>query len=201
LLLAIPILMLPSTLVLAFPDENPAPNRAGGVSVVVFVIVALAFEALLKAIRQGVPGRGGQRLALASGLLLAVFALGHNYTMTFNLFPTQYGPSVWNTTELGQVIEQFTDTVGSPDQAWVVAYPHWVDTRLVGIHAGFPIKDFAIEPQDLNTTIPIASPKLFLLKLEDQEALDLLTILYPEGNASIFTADVPSQSFHVFYVP
>jgi hypothetical protein len=41
LLLAVPMLMLPSILSLAYPAENPAPNRAGGALVPVFVIVGL----------------------------------------------------------------------------------------------------------------------------------------------------------------
>src|SRR5581483_5374586 len=50
LLLSIPILLLPSILSLAFPDENPALNRAGGALMPVFVIVALALDGLLSAI-------------------------------------------------------------------------------------------------------------------------------------------------------
>jgi hypothetical protein len=201
LLLAIPILMLPTSLSLAFPAENPAPNRAGGAAVAVFILAALAFEAFLRALRKGIPGKMGFRLALVLGLVLAVFAMGHNYSMTFSTFPEQYRPSVWNTSELGAVMEQFTDTVGSPDQAWVVAYPHWVDTRLVGINAGFPIKDFAIAPEDLEITLLAPSPKLFLVKLEDQASLDLLADLYPTGESSLYDAVIPTKSFHIFYVP
>ncbi|HKJ26937.1 MAG TPA: glycosyltransferase family 39 protein, partial [Anaerolineales bacterium] len=201
LLLAVPILMLPSTLVLAYPEENPAPNRAGGAAVIVFILAALAFEALIRAIRNGVQGKVGQRVAVGLGVVLLLFAIGHNYTMTFENYAERYKQSTWNTTELGAVIEQFTDTVGTVDQAWVVAYPHWVDTRLVGINAGFPIKDFAIDPQDLGLTQSTSSPKLFLVKLEDQDALDTLSILYPEGTASLYTSSVPTHSFHVFYVP
>ena len=99
-------------------------------------------------------------------LALLLFAAGHNYMMTFDNFATRYEQSAWNTSELGAVIEQFTDTVGTADQAWVVAYPHWVDTRLVGINAGFPIKDFAIDAGNLEQTLDVPSPKLFVVKLE-----------------------------------
>lgn len=201
LLLAVPILMLPSTLVLAYPEENPAPNRAGGAAVVVFIIAAFAFEALLRAIRTGVKGKTGQRVMVGFCLALALFAAGHNYTMTFENYATRYEMSAWNTSELGAVIEQFTDTVGSPDQAWVVAYPHWVDTRLVGMNAGFPIKDFAIDAEALGNTLDVPSPKLFLIKLEDEAALGILSELYPEGEASLYTSSVPTHSFHVYYVP
>ncbi|MEJ2757825.1 MAG: hypothetical protein P8046_05010, partial [Anaerolineales bacterium] len=120
LLFGIPILMLPSTLVLAFPQENPAPNRAGGAAVVVFVLVALGLEAILRSIRQQTGGKTGQRVMITAGIFLALIAVNHNYGMTFDQFPKQYDAGSWNTSELGAVIEQVTDTVGSADQAWVV---------------------------------------------------------------------------------
>ena len=46
LLLSVPLLMLPSILSLAFPDENPALNRAAGAIVPVFVIIAIALDGL-----------------------------------------------------------------------------------------------------------------------------------------------------------
>lgn len=201
LLFGLPVLMLPSTLVLAFPQENPAPNRAGGAAVVVFILVALALEAILRSIRQNVKRRAGQGLMAVAGVLLALIAIGHNYNLTFNQFPKQYTAGSWNTSELGAVIKQFTDTVGSPDQAWVVAYPHWVDTRLVGINAGFPTRDFAIWPEDFGLTQTITSPKLFLLKPEDEAGLAALEELYPDGQLSLYDAELLTKDFFIYFVP
>ena len=47
LLVSVPLLMLPSILSLAFPDENPSLNRTGGAIIPVFLIAALALEGLL----------------------------------------------------------------------------------------------------------------------------------------------------------
>jgi hypothetical protein len=201
LLIGLPVLMLPSTLVLAYPAENPAPNRAAGAAVVVFVLAALGIEAVLRAVRKNISGPVGNRVALLLGLFLVLIAMGHNYTLTFDTFPGQYGPSVWNTSELGAVVEQFTDTVGSSDQAWVLAYPYWVDTRLVAINAGFPNKDFAIWPEDLDQTLFVPSPKLFLVKIDDSAGLDILEATYPEGKSSVYEGRYPSQSFIIYYVP
>ena len=44
LLLLIPLLMLPSILSIAFPDENPSLNRSGGAIIPVFIIIAIAIE-------------------------------------------------------------------------------------------------------------------------------------------------------------
>jgi hypothetical protein len=201
LLIAIPILMLPSTLALAYPQENPAPNRAGGAAVVVFIIIALALEAIFRSIKEQITGKTGARFAWIVVGVLALISLTANYSMTFNTYKDQYTNRAWNTSELGAVIEQFIDTVGSPDQAWVVAYPHWVDTRLVGINAGQPTRDYAIWPEEIGHTQAIQSPKLFLFKLEDENARETLEDLYPEGAVSLYTSEVPSHSFFIYYVP
>ena len=201
LLLAVPILMLPSTLVLAYPQENPSPNRASGAAVVVFIIAALALESVFQAVKQQMHGKTGTRLAWLLVAVLALASARGNYTMTFKTYKDQYTRSAWNTSELGAVIEEFIDTIGAPDQAWVVAYPHWVDTRLVGINAGQPERDYAIWPEEIETTLAIESPKLFLFRMDDNQASEVLEQLYPQGTVSLYTSDIPSHSFFVYYVP
>jgi NADH:ubiquinone oxidoreductase subunit 6 (subunit J) len=201
LLLGLPVLMLPSTLVLAFPHENPAPNRAGGAVVVVFVLAAMGIEAVLRAIRMKLEGKAGLRTAVVIGLALVLIVVGHNAVKTFETYPAQYRLNAKNTSDLGAVIQQFTDTVGTQDQAWVVTVPHWVDTRLVGMNAGFPIKDFAIWAEDLDQTLTVPSPKLFLVKLDDEDGLSALIEMYPQGRYSLYEAEIPFQSFFIFYVP
>ncbi|HEX9027834.1 MAG TPA: glycosyltransferase family 39 protein, partial [Anaerolineales bacterium] len=65
LLVSIPLLMLPSILSLAFPAENPQLSRTGGAFVVAFVLVAIALDGLLEAIRRSFTEPAGTRLALA----------------------------------------------------------------------------------------------------------------------------------------
>lgn len=202
LIAAIPVLQLPSTLSLAFPGENPAPNRAGGTMVVVFVLAAIGLETLLRGMREKIGGTAGSRVAAAAGFLLVFTAMNVNYRMMFEVFSQQYRSSVWNTSELGAVVEQFTDTGGGPDNAWVVSYPHWVDTRLVAINAGFPKKDLGVWPEDIEAaTQSVTGPKLFLYKPEDIEAGEVLAELYPEGRLSLYEARLAPQNFFVYYVP
>ena len=121
--------------------------------------------------------------------------------MTFETYKDQFTHSAWNTSELGAVVEQFNDTVGSYDQAWVVAYPHWVDTRLVGINSGQPQRDYAIWPDEIENTLAIPSPKLFIYKLNDDAAHAVLEELYPEGIVSLYSSDVPAHNFFIYFVP
>jgi hypothetical protein len=201
LLLTVPILMLPSTMALAYPMENPAPNRSGGALVVIFLIAAIALETLLRGIKQTMGGIPGKRAAWVIGGLLVFIAAAQNHGLTFDKFRDQYLGNAWNTSELGAVIENFTRTVGHPDRTWVVAFPHWVDTRLVGINAGYPTKDYAIWPDEIETTLDIPGPKLFLVKPEDPVALEVLQETYPNGASSLHVSDVLYKDFYIYFVP
>ena len=59
LLLSIPLLMLPSILSLAFPDENPSLNRTAGAIIPVFILIALALDGLLSSLNTNLGKRAG----------------------------------------------------------------------------------------------------------------------------------------------
>lgn len=201
LLVALPFLMLPSTLSLAFPEENPAMNRASGAFIAGFLICALGLDALLHGVKDKLGGKLGLRVAQALGTIILLFALALNCQLFFTDYLQEYDLHSWNTSELGQVIADYAGSFGSLDNAWVVAYPHWVDTRLVGMNAGNTARDYGIWPDQLSNTLAIAPPKLFLLKPEDSVGLDTLELLYPDGLVSTYASRVPGKEFLVFFVP
>lgn len=200
LLLAIPVLQLPSTLALAFPRENPALNRTGGAAVVVFLLAALALDAVWQALAAARPpfGRG---LALALLALLLSFSTAQNADLVLNRFAAQYDAGTWNSSEMGAVIRDFAlANHGAFDHAWIVPYPYWVDTRLPAIWDGIPYGDFAKWRDDLPSTLDVPAPKLFIVKDDDQETLDALQTLYPNGILQLYIARVPHHDFWTFYV-
>ena len=203
LLLAIPILLLPSILSLAFPDENPALNRAAGALVPAFLLVALALDSLLSAI-------GSERKWMTwsvAGLLLFISA-SQNFDIVFRQFDQNFRNGAWNSSEMGAVIKQFGLTYGETDTAWVVPFPYWVDTRLPGVWAGIPNRDFAKWPDELADTLQLSGPKLFIVKANlqdpganDQASLDILKGLYPQGSLSLHQSSVPGHDFWIYFVP
>lgn len=199
LLLAVPLLQLPSTLSLAFPDENPALNRMGGALVPVFVIAALALDGFMRALERGWRNSGTWAAWTVTGALL-VFSASQNYDLVFRQYQDVYRQSAWNTSEMGQVIGDFARRVGHPDTAYVVAFPHWVDTRLVGINAGFPLIDFAIWPENIPATQADVRPKLFLVRPDDEQGLATLHSVYPQGVEQPYTSQVPGHNFTMYYV-
>jgi hypothetical protein len=200
LLAAVPMLMLPSIMSLAYPDENPAMNRAGGALVAVFLICALGFDSLLHGIRDRLGGRAGVRIAAGIGGALMLVSAFANYGLVFERYNQQYTQSSWNTSEMGAVIADFAEGPGSLDQAWVISFPHWVDTRLVAINAGNPGRDYGIWPDTLATTLETPLPKLFLLRPDDAEGLSTLQSLYPQGSAQLYQSAQANKDFLVFSV-
>lgn len=200
LILSVPVLMLPSILSLAFPNENPALNRTGGAIVPVFIILGLSLEGFLKAIQQTLGRARGKWTSWAAGVLLLGIILNQNYDLVFKQYYQQYEMSSWNTSELGEVLRTFSETMGSLDTAWVVAFPHWVDTRLVGINAGNPTHDYAISPDQLAVTVDDPRAKLFIINPADQASIDNLKNLYPQGWLKLYPSRVPTKDFWIFVV-
>jgi hypothetical protein len=200
LILSIPLLMLPSILSLAFPSENPTLNRTAGALVPVFLIIGLSFEGLLTNIENRISRPVNKAVVVAMGIIFLLWAGYQNYDLVFNQFEQNYRQSAWNTSEIGGAIRDFTESIGSQENAFVVAYPHWVDTRLVGINAGFPTRDFAIWPDDLSKTLNSGGSKLFIIKNDDMESLVILQDLYPDGIVQRYTSADNNKDFFQYFV-
>ena len=202
LLLAVPLLMLPSILSLAFPLENPAPNRASGAMFAVFLIIGLSLDGLLNSLKS-------RRLAGLATIILFGIAAAQNHSLVFIQYQEQYALSAWNTSEMGRALSRFAATTGSLESSWVVKSAHWVDTRLVGIHAGSPKRDFGIDLVDIPATISDTGPKLFLVRhfarpedrSEEEQALLILTQVYPMGWAQMYSSRYSGKDFWMFFVP
>lgn len=213
LLLSIPLLALPSILSLAFPTENPALNRAGGAYVPVFVVAALALDGLVSAaLNTGLAGLGRGKLRAGFSWGLAVVLLTwsgvQNYDLVFHQYYDSFRTRAWNSSEMGAVIKEFDKTYGQTDSVWIVPFPYWVDTRLPGVWAGIPNRDFAVWRDNLPETVQLPGPKLFMVKANpqapetnDQETLDALRELYPQGTLELHDSDVIGHDFWIYSVP
>jgi hypothetical protein len=102
---------------------------------------------------------------------------------------------------MARVIRSFAESVGDVDSAYVVAYPYWVDTRLIGFSAGYPTKDFALWPDHFVETLENPRAKLFLINIQDQASLDTLKSMYPQGQLRLYLSQVQTKDFWLFFVP
>jgi hypothetical protein len=197
LLVSVPVLIMPSVLSLAFPAENPALNRAGGASVTVILISALALEGLVAGL-----GSEKRRVYIAYALTGVLFAASayQNFDIVFDKFDKNFRAGAWNTSEMGMQISAFRDKYGQTDSVWVVPYPYWVDTRLPGVWAGIPNRDFALWPENFPETLSVPAPKMFILWHEDVEAEKALKELYPNGVLTVYTSAYENKDFLIFMV-
>lgn len=202
MLLCVPFLMLPSSLSIAFPDENPCLNRTGAAVIPIFIISSFGFCYLVESIIEKIRRPG------ISILLPILFAFGittgiciSNYHLVFQDYRVNYDRNALNTRQIGSVIKGFADSVGDYESAFVIPYPYWVDTRLVGINAGVPRKDYALARDMISSVGNAAHPLLFIYKEDDLETAKSLNQLYPDGKAILQESIYPGKSFYSFLVP
>jgi heme/copper-type cytochrome/quinol oxidase subunit 4 len=200
-LLSIPVLMLPSILSLSFPGENPSLNRSAAAIVPVFLVAALALDSLWTSLESASASIWNKRFAWAAGMFLIVWASLQNYDLVFNQYRTQYDLSAWNTTEMGEVVRSFAELTDSVDTAWLVGYPHWADSRLVMINAGYPTRDNGFLPPNFPDILEDPRPKLFLVNLNDLASLEALKSRYPDGWVKEFDSKYENKNFMLFFVP
>lgn len=200
-LLSIPLLMMPSILSLSFPGENPSLNRSAAAIVPVFLVAGLAMDSLWTALESASASIWNKRFAWVTGIFLIAWASLQNYDLVFNQYRTQYDLSAWNTSEMGEVVRNFTELTESTDTIWLVGYPHWADSRLVMINAGFPTRDNGFLLPDFPDILEDPRPKLFLVNLNDLAATETLKSRYPDGWLMEYDSKYENKNFMLFFVP
>src|SRR5581483_11957720 len=117
---AIFILLLPSTLALAFPEENPSVVRAGGVAPFVMIVAALPIAMWWRQFaRLGSGFLGG---VLVYGVL--VLAAVINFNLYFYRYDDEFRRASWNSTEIADTLRQFAVEHNDWEHIYVVSYPH-----------------------------------------------------------------------------
>lgn len=191
-LASIVVLQLPSTLSLAFPNENPAPNRSGAAAVPAVLLAAWAGSVLWQASRAlGVRGR---RVAWGGLALLAFVCVLENGKLIVDYGSSNRANS-FDTGAMARVVNAFLREGGSIERVFVVRVPHWVDTRLPALLAGIPHRDLGLDREQLRGVLAAKGPKLFLVKDDDVEAQEGLRSTAPEARWVQRQTDAPNTWF------
>ncbi len=117
-------------------------------------------------------------------------------------YDAQYRRASWNSSEVAATMLDFARSGGSLDHAWVVAYPHWVDTRNVAINLGDIEWDNVVwhvgEMPD-----PTGDPaaRLYILDPRDTPNQTALRALFPNGIQRVYTSRTAGKEYIAFYVP
>ena len=201
ILVSIPLLLMPSILSLAFPEENPSLNRPAAAMVPVFLLAGVGMDAILGSMKKAFKSKGGSLFVAFLTVILLFISASANYGLVFDKYAQQFRLGAWNTSDIGRVIDNYANSVGDYESAYVIPYPHWVDTRLVGINAGQPRKDYALPRDMIEQVTEIPGQKLFIFRYDDREAFDTLTNIYPIGILSYFESELPGRDFYMLLVP
>ncbi len=198
LLTALVIMLLPSTLSLAFPNENPSNARTGGAVPLVSIVAALPVAWLAGLLSQT---RSRVTAAAFVMVLLAIIACV-NYVRYFRDFDASYRQFSWNSDEVAQVIRGFANSVGDFGHAYIMLYPHWIDTRNVAINMGQIEWDQTLpNAEAARTQTRDASNKLYILNVNDSTNLAQLQGIFPNGQLRTFHSRTPGHDFQLWYVP
>lgn len=207
ILLSIFVMLLPSILSIAFPGENPSVVRTGGVIPLAMMIAALPLgwvhHRLLSLPTLLSLPRFSQWLAGLVTAVVLIAATFLNYHWYFVAYDAHYQNTVWNTVEMGQVIQEFVQNGGNLANAYHVPFPHWADTRLIGLNAGDITWNNSLgNLDDIWPNVQDPAAKLFILHVDDQQNLYRLQAFFPRGQAQRFYSVNPNgKDFILFYVP
>jgi len=201
LVLSIIVLLLPSVLSIAFPEENPSLSQASGAIVPTFIIIGLTIYLFLTTIWDKLPKKIGSIVAVSFGLILILLSSLQNYDLVFKQYKQNYLNSAPNISEIANVLEQFNNTSGSFDNAWILGYPHWIDSKLVAITLNEINRDFTIWPESIEQTKINPEAKMFLLNTADDAGKQSIMENYPEGTLWEYSSEQVGKNFLVFFVP
>ena len=212
--LGIMVMLLPSALTLAYQIENPSFTRASGTIPLVFIIAGYPLAQLGYYISNAMPRRRvGTGLALL--LMIPIIALAGrvNYETFFEVYRESYSTSWKPYTAMSQPMQAFAQGEGSYGNAFLIAYPHWLDHRILGTSAGdIRWNNGLANRQDLfafidnNAGTPYqydsSKPLFFMYNSLDVETSDWLRTLFRDGEERLAVVEEnPSLNFLVFTAP
>ncbi len=203
LLVSFFVMLLPSILSLAFPQENPSVARAGGAIPFVMIIVAIPLAGAVKRLWGDGRPAGAARVYLLAGvcLLLATATWG-SYRWYFVDYAAHTRYSLWNATQMGEAVRDFLTAGGEMDNVYHLPYPHWVDTRNIAINAGDVTWQNDVTDLGLLRVHAVnPAAKLYLVHPADADALAALRAVYPTHRRQLYDSGLEGKDFWLFFVP
>jgi hypothetical protein len=197
-LVAIPILLLSSTLALAFPQEVPSAARSYLVSPLVFLLSASGLMAVRHLVARAVcPAASAVVIAV---LMLLVTAENNGLVQEYDL---RYRATVPNSIEIAHTVQEAEQELGiTQDQVFLLGTSHWLDHRNVAFELG----DIGwAETNHLTVLTPLPllgpeSPSLFVFNLGDKARIAQLWQRWPDGTGAVALSSRPGKAFGLFFV-
>ncbi|MCY3573076.1 MAG: hypothetical protein OXH48_02535 [Chloroflexi bacterium] len=205
--------MLPSALALSFSIEVPSLTRGNTAITPLYLIAALPLALICRQIYRCLPKRLGWLAGVGFGALVILASNEYNADYYFGYFTDNFNASSHPYVEVGNVLRGFVESDGAFGNAFVVAIPHWLDHRAVGIEAGVMYFDnggfinnipWLIRRNFLSpgswTLVP-QRDLLFIYANADLETPQVLAEWFPQGRSLFIEAHHPNRGFYIYRVP
>jgi len=202
LFVALFMVLLPSTMSVAFPIENPSNIRASGVIPIMILLVALPAYLVGRQVVQTLRGGTGLVLVTVLGALLLGRATQLNYRLYFVDYDQEYRRSAWNASDMARVMTGFANSLGNIYDAYEIGTAYWVSHRAIALTLGNMEWDNLI--MDMSQAEPhLADPRnrLYIYHPGNSEAEAWLLEHYPNGQLMRFQASLPDKDFMIYYAP
>ncbi len=212
--LALLIMLMPSALSVAFPNENPSATRTSGALPLAYLIAALPLALLVhETLRIGNKWLG----RVITGAMLLVI-VGSAFLLNTNLYFTDYRISYENSSlpysEGGRFLRGFAESDGSYGNAFLIGYPSWWDLRAVGIEAGrLDWANGIVSRDQLPVVLLQASQRtdryaldpdkdlIFFYSVYDTDTRSQLQAWFPNGRDQTIVSYQAGDDFGVYRVP
>jgi hypothetical protein len=180
------VLLLPSIMILRYPEQNPSFTRTSGAIPIAVVLPALGLHALGGGLRRAIPGLAGAAASiLAVGAVAATVSL-LSFGTYFSDYKDLYVSRILNSSEIADVISDFGRENDGLDNTYLRSAPYWVDTRAVALEVGDLAWGDTNVVYELKQAVPHLSkpgPLLYVMHADDKEFLNWLRRHYPRGEA------------------
>jgi hypothetical protein len=191
------VLTLPSTLALAYPNENPSLNRSGVAIPMVFLLVGLPFAYLWRGfLRERVALRVAGIAALLAGASVSVRQNAEAYFVKLGV---SYDAVIEHAMEVATVMRQYRAQGIPYEQQYLLAEDFWVDARNIALEIGEAgwVEAHNIAPPAVPEGLT-ARPLVFIYRATDGQRLETLRRLYPGGTARVIPQSHPDRNFGVY---
>lgn len=184
--LALLALQLPSALVLAFPAEVPGAVRASGTLIPAYLLVGVPFSVI-----GGVARRRGSRATFAACVVFGAGLLLAEAGETWRRYFVEYAAAQpFGNYPMTRTIAAVMDEHAERGDAYVVAYPYWIDGNAVRMQLQrLPLaRAHEVDPAAFDALLAQspAAPLLFILKPDDDPRAVRLRAVFPAGEARLY---------------